>query len=616
MSTETFTRGLFASIISLVFAWVVFSRYDSEVGSESTGSEYQRYLPYVPGMLLPLLILTILVLGLCEFGVQYTSSWVLSMLFVIFLHISVYYLVLLLLLPFLRKHISARACAMLWMIPNYLYFTQQTAMRAQRPFWVIHTSEWIIWILFGLWAMGFLLVLGWRVIAHLIFRRNILKGSEVICDPVVLNVLKQEIENANFKKPKFKLVYSSHVVSPLSVGLFRRSVRIVLPYREFSQEELHLIFRHELIHLGREDAWSKFFLLFCTAMCWFNPCMWIAMRKSEEDMELSCDETVLLDCDESTKRQYAELILKTAGDDRGFTTCLSASASTVKYRLNAIIKPPKRHSGALTVGAIFFVLCMSCGYVALAYGEHTGSEAIFANQEPVLFTLDEVSVEGGKYQPAQDFIDVSAINEYLADLVMVNITGNFTFSDENRLMQLRYTGPDGIFWVKLYDSYVKISPLHGESVVYYLPETVDWAYLDTIVPELPVMNIRLFEEKDSYGKMLNPTITKLTRLTNDSVQVLKSRELQYGEVSGIYGASPIEAEFSFSLPLLSDVKVLIESWDYGSSYMETLSLQNDAFRITLPKYSAHYTIHTVFQGPEETSYDVELHFDIGDRESE
>ena len=536
------------------------------------------------------------------------------MFFGIFLHISVYYVVLLFLLPFLRKQISSRACAMLWMIPNYLYFTQQTAMRVQRPLWVIHTSEWIIWFLFCLWASGFILILGWKVIAHLVFRRNILKGSEAICDPAVLDVLQQEIQNANFKKPKFKLVYSAHVMTPLSVGLFRRSVRIVLPYKEFSREELQLIFRHELIHIGREDAWSKFFLLFCTAMCWFNPCMWVAMRKSEDDLELSCDETVLLDCNESTKRQYAELILKTAGDDRGFTTCLSASASTIKYRLNAIMKPPKRHSGALMVGAIFFVLCMSCGHVALAYGEHTGSETVFSNQDPALFTLDEVSVTGGKYEPARDLIDASVINEYLADLAMVNITGNFSFSDEDRLMKFRYTGPDGIFWVRLHNSYVKISSLHGESVVYYLPKTVDWTYLDTIVPELPVMEVRLFEEKDSYGTKLNPTITKLVRLTNDSGQVLKSRELSYGEGSGIYGASPIEAEFRFSLPLLSDVEVLIESWDYASSCRETLSPQDGTFKLPVPQYSAHYTIHATFQGQAEADYDAEFHFDIGDRD--
>ena len=31
---------------------------------------------------------------------------------------------------------------------------------------------------------------------------------------------------------------------------------------------------------------------FCTALCWFNPFLWIAMRKSAEDLELSCDELI------------------------------------------------------------------------------------------------------------------------------------------------------------------------------------------------------------------------------------------------------------------------------------------------------------------------------------
>ena len=56
------------------------------------------------------------------------------------------------------------------------------------------------------------------------------------------------------------------------------------------QEELKLILKHEIVHIAREDSWSKFFLVFCTAMYWFNPLMWYAMKKSAEDMELSCDD--------------------------------------------------------------------------------------------------------------------------------------------------------------------------------------------------------------------------------------------------------------------------------------------------------------------------------------
>ena len=59
MSTELFIKGLFAAIMSGVFSWVVFSRYDAEIGTENEPTERQRYLPYVPGMILPLFIMTL-----------------------------------------------------------------------------------------------------------------------------------------------------------------------------------------------------------------------------------------------------------------------------------------------------------------------------------------------------------------------------------------------------------------------------------------------------------------------------------------------------------------------------------------------------------------------------
>ena len=53
MSQEVFMRGLFSGVMALVFGWVVFSRYDNEIGTEVSESDRQRYLPYIPGALLP-----------------------------------------------------------------------------------------------------------------------------------------------------------------------------------------------------------------------------------------------------------------------------------------------------------------------------------------------------------------------------------------------------------------------------------------------------------------------------------------------------------------------------------------------------------------------------------
>ena len=63
-----------------------------------------------------------------------------------------------------------------------------------------------------------------------------------------------------------QVVRSDAVTTPLSIGLYNRTTRIVLPMREYTQEELSLILRHEIIHISRGDPEAKLFLTFCTAM--------------------------------------------------------------------------------------------------------------------------------------------------------------------------------------------------------------------------------------------------------------------------------------------------------------------------------------------------------------
>ena len=65
---------------------------------------------------------------------------------------------------------------------------------------------------------------------------------------------------------------------------------------------------------------------------------------------------------------YAELILSTAGDARGFSTCLSASARGLRYRLRSIVKPEKKRRGILLLSALSFLLVASCGLLCVAVG--------------------------------------------------------------------------------------------------------------------------------------------------------------------------------------------------------------------------------------------------------
>ena len=88
------------------------------------------------------------------------------------------------------------------------------------------------------------------------------------------------------------LVYiSPYVSTPFLYGVFKP--RIVLPEIEFTEEELQHIFRHELTHWKRHDAWLKCLMLLTNAIHWFNPLAYIARYDIDRFCELSCDESVV-----------------------------------------------------------------------------------------------------------------------------------------------------------------------------------------------------------------------------------------------------------------------------------------------------------------------------------
>ena len=369
-------RIMIAFILGGTFAWMTFFRSEEAEDPEGKGPQYR---PYLEGWLLPSYAAVMLMAVLFFPGWPELAKRAAACMIMMFLHISLYFVLLLLAQPFLRRHLRAGSCALLWLTPNYLYLAMSSGMVVP-PRWVISLPQGLVEKLAGVWLAGALVVLGWKIFSHLRFRRWLLRGAEEVSDPAVLVVWQAEVDRAREKKPKFRLVTSPQASTPITIGLFSKSVRVVLPQRHYTPEELKLIFRHELVHIGREDAWNKFFLVFCTALCWFNPLMWLAMKKSSEDLELSCDEAVVVSLNEGERRRYADLILRTAGDGRGFTTCLSASASALRYRLKNIVRPARKHVGALFVGVVASLLFLACGQVGLAYGMGTGEAYIYQNE--------------------------------------------------------------------------------------------------------------------------------------------------------------------------------------------------------------------------------------------
>ena len=487
-------RLLVAVIYTLIF-WAftaVTLREDRGLERAPTGT---RYRPFTSNTLLPTYIGTLVFLMLIP-GVRHIAADQLTTSFFdVFILLLLYFAILIPLLPFLRKTFDPRICASLWMVPNLLYIAliYDGLMEIDRPLLVIRAPERLVTVLFWIWLTGFSAIMLYKIGAHLYFRHKVLQNTREVTDPEILQ-LWTDMQVSDGVNPLLSLtpVISPHVETPLSVGFFKATIVLVLPETTYSVEELELIFRHELIHIQRQDAASKFFMAFCTALYWFNPLMWKAMKHCADDLELSCDESVLENASEETRHRYASLILQTAGNGKGFTTCLSASAEGLRYRLKNIIAPVSRRTGSLIIALVIMVLFMSVGHIALTYDQLTGAEAFrieVGEEIPQLtaikgYTQDD-DMEGTTYACK----DEAALYQYIHELQLHKITGNYVFEPKGHYLELCYPiDLDSTAFIALSDDSIHFTPFaYGTTFAsyYYITQDIDWEYIESLLEPIP-----------------------------------------------------------------------------------------------------------------------------------
>lgn len=363
----------FVIVCFYLFAGGVLAAVYNSPSKKLTGKPNQnQYVDYSSSVYSPYMLpCMLIILGILMpmMGIFDVYDFVYGILFPAFTELALYYGILILLAPYLRGKLRPKACAALWILPNLMYVGYTQPLWRQKPDVVISFSQTIAYIIMIVWIMGFVLVMGSYIFSHLSFRKRILKNARQVWNMKVLSVWFDELKNSGCKIQRDALLISSQLTSPLTIGLFRKAVRIILPDKDYTDQQLRLIFRHELVHLTKNDNGSKFFFAICNALCWFNPLMWGAMKHCAEDLERSCDEAVLIDANDQERRLYTELILDSEADQRGFTTCLSASAASLRNRLKTILEPKKMWSGALALFVVVSLLSMMTGRTAFAYGK-------------------------------------------------------------------------------------------------------------------------------------------------------------------------------------------------------------------------------------------------------
>ena len=478
-------RFIVPLLLCIAMYYVVFRVEEQEQSPEQKPAK-PRYRPFLNSLLLMtwmLMMPPVIFFARNDSGETFHA--LISMWFTVSFHIGIYYLLLTAVLRLLRRYISARVCAALWLLPNYLYLiVSNNSYAPNRPLLVLNLPVGFVQVIMGIWLMGFIAIFVWKIVEHLRFRKQLLQTAVPVTDREILAVWEQEQQAAGYKNRSYPLLTSSAAKTPLTIGFTGSSMRIILPERTYSKDELALILRHELIHWGRDDASTKLFLTFCTALCWINPFTWYAMRRSADDLELSCDESVLWDADEASRRRYAELLLTTAGDDRGFTSNLSNSARALRYRLKQIMHPRDKKTGAAVLAVIFYILFVTCGYVAVPYANESSMNVFFHAYEQQECELRAVQKYGEKnsqlnFVPVTHYQckDETALYAYLSGLQLSKLSGEFKYAQgKERILTLVYEIPEGTVFLHFFDDLIAVQSLINGRLTangYLLPSSIN-----------------------------------------------------------------------------------------------------------------------------------------------
>lgn len=143
---------------------------------------------------------------------------------------------------------------------------------------------------------------------------------------------------------------------------------IYLP-TDLEPEEMRYIVAHEQYHKRRKDYLIKIVVFLVAVVHWFNPLVWVAYALFCRDMEISCDEAVLLEFKGNIRKQYAGSLLKYAARQSGFVfSLITFGEPAVKTRIKNVLSFRKR-GFVITVLTVICVVGVAAGLVLRPFAE-------------------------------------------------------------------------------------------------------------------------------------------------------------------------------------------------------------------------------------------------------
>lgn len=109
------------------------------------------------------------------------------------------------------------------------------------------------------------------------------------------------------KEKRPEIMKTSAVQIPCCVGVFHK--RILIPAKEYSDEELYYIILHEYTHLKNNDVLTKLLINSICAVYWWNPLVYLLRKDMQQSLEIRCDGLVSKKMDSISRSNYLAVML-------------------------------------------------------------------------------------------------------------------------------------------------------------------------------------------------------------------------------------------------------------------------------------------------------------------
>lgn len=178
-------------------------------------------------------------------------------------------------------------------------------------------------------------------------------------------------------------VYESEEISTAFVrGVFRTKIYLPMGLSEAAQR---VVVIHEKTHHRRGDHVVKLISYLALAIHWFNPLVWLAFRLMNDDMEKSCDESVLRQLVaqgediRSAKLSYGYMLLAMSGGHHRIISPVCFAETNAKSRTQNVLKFKKASWKAVVICfvvalAVLFLCMLRPTLSSEAVSEVSGSD--------------------------------------------------------------------------------------------------------------------------------------------------------------------------------------------------------------------------------------------------